>query len=368
MIDPETILEHCKPDEDPAEALVIADYFLERENFHMATSALDRAWGLDPSDQLVSKNRQFRLDQLSLVEHGIRFRYVPAGTFLMGSVSGEPDELPVHPKRTGAFWMSETPITWAKYCELMGWSAPPEGLPQREPSETEDFDRELFNISVDNRVRLQYCETYTLEAQDWHAHQPDDVWSSGKTSAEIFGEVDRSDLDEEPDYSIKPMVALSWTQAADLGSKLSSENKKVTYRLPTEAEWEKAARGGLIGKRYSWGNEPPERTRCDFDHFGGFFIDNPKRFPTNGYGLYGMCGGVWEWTSDNYDALAYDPNRPPIQKGQELQKVIRGGSWSDCAEAITVSFRNSERGGGTDAQRWGGYCPNIGFRLCRTIL
>jgi sulfatase modifying factor 1 len=108
-------------------------------------------------------------------------------------------------------------------------------------------------------------------------------------------------------------------------------------------------------------NETPNHHRCDFGRFAAFAILPMRTFPPNGYGLYAMNGGVWEWVQDWYDREAYqrsagsDPQGP--DEGQE--KVLRGGSWSDCADVQTVSFRMS---GGIKH----GHCsPNIGFRLAR---
>ena len=157
-------------------------------------------------------------------------------------------------------------------------------------------------------------------------------------------------------YDRKPMVAVSWEDAVALGRRISTA--AVTYRLPTEAEWEKCARGGLAGCRWSWGDAPPDPSRCDFGHFGEFVIRDPRTLPPNGYGLHGMCGTVWEWTSDPYDALAYRGNAPAMPG--KIERVLRGGSWADCARACTVSFRMS-----APEDRDGAATPNIGFRLCR---
>jgi formylglycine-generating enzyme required for sulfatase activity len=162
------------------------------------------------------------------------------------------------------------------------------------------------------------------------------------------------------------MVSVSWLEAEDLCAKMASE--QVRYRLPTEAEWEKAARGGLIGCAYPWGNEPPADDRCDFDRYDQFSILPMRRFKPNYYGLYAMSGCVWEWTSDWYDASHFAESNKinPTGPLDGTEKVLRGGSWADCADVVTVSFRMSRSAGHWREDRWGGhFTPNIGFRLCR---
>jgi formylglycine-generating enzyme required for sulfatase activity len=139
----------------------------------------------------------------------------------------------------------------------------------------------------------------------------------------------------------------------------------VRYTLPTEAEWEKAARGGLIGARYPWGDEPPTQERCDCGNLHGWRVSPMKSRPANGYGLFAMSGCVWEWTADWYDRDYYrsspsnDPAGPP--RGEE--KVLRGGSWADCPAVVTTTFRMSHgaRPWREDVVR----TPTIGVRLCR---
>ncbi len=348
------------------EALVAADFFLEHGYPRLAASAFDIAFGHRPDDQAIRLQRTTLLDELAVEEHGLHWRYIPAGTFLMGSDAGEPDEKPVHEVRVDDFWITDIPVTWSAFCELYGYSPPPEGMPAEEPPRDQ-----LFSLYEANKIRLQYCESDTLNARDWHAHVPDQQWTSGDgtiSSEQLFGTVQRENPARPLQYDCKPMVAVPWQMATDLTAKLSTAG--VAYCLPTEAQWEKAARGGLIGCRYSWGNESPSEAICDFDHFGDWVIRSPRSFPPNDYGLHGMCGGVWEWTQDFYDALTYRQQPGPGTSGQGLSRVLRGGSWSDCAETVTVSFRMS---GGASRRRPGGNehavddSPNVGFRMCRTV-
>ncbi|MFB4315081.1 formylglycine-generating enzyme family protein [Actinomadura sp. 21ATH] len=318
-----------------------------------AAAEYDRAYALDPGDADVAAARAALLDRLAITEHGLAFRYVPAGTFLMGSETGDPDERPVHPVRLGDYWITDAPVGWSAYCALMGWSPPPKGMPEEPPAND-------FGLVNSLKIRLQYCEDATTRALDWHAHVP------AEERHGFFGQPPR-ESDDPWGYERKPMVSVSWDDAVALGERLSTA--EVRYRLPTEAEWERAARGGLPGRRYPWGDEPPTPERCDFGRFDEFSIRPVREKPPNGYGLYAMAGCVWEWTADRYDAEYYrhSPEADPAGPDTGPERVLRGGSWADCAEAVTVSFRMS-RPTSTDHRSgdptWR-QTPNVGFRLCR---
>lgn len=358
--DLESLLDDSDPHGDPGAALVLADALLERDDLRGAAAALDRAFGLRPDDDGIARQRAEVLRQLTVVEHGLVFRYVPAGTFLQGSDRGDPDERPIHAVRLDDYWMTDVPITWSAYCDVLGWSPPPAGF----PDDDEDVRTERFELFEANKIRLQYCETETEQAGDWHAHRPNDVWSSGETSEEIFGTVPRDAHNRPWTYDVKPMIAVSWQEANEFCEKLSTD--ALEYRLPTEREWERAARGGRIGASYPWGDDPPTDARCDFGHFGDWVIRPPRSFPPNGYGLHGMVGGVSEWTSTPYDAMAYSSDEPPGGVNEGTPRVLRGGSWADCAAAVTVSFRAARVGAAWGDEAWGNHLsPTIGFRVCR---
>src|SRR5262249_16850884 len=141
---------------------------------------------------------------------------------------------------------------------------------------------------------------------------------------ELFGSPERHDPESPWHYAAKPMVSVSHEEAMTLCRRLSTG--AVVYGLPTEAQWEKAARGGLIGARHSWGDDPPSLARCDFDRFDKFSILPMRTFPPNGYGLYAMNGGVWEWTLDWYQADWYrqSPEDNPQGPTQGNERVLRG--------------------------------------------
>lgn len=310
---------------DPVQYIAIADHFLRLEDRRAAAAALDRAYGLAPGDADLRCHRAAILDELAIREHGLIWRYVPAGTFLMGSATGDPDERPVHARRVAAFWITDVPLSWASMCELLGWP-----LDDDRPDIDTIADDDRFAHYVGNRIRSSYCRSQM------------------------------ADGDER--YHIKPAVAVIPRDAEALCARITTAD--VTYALPSEAQWEKAARGGLVSTRYAWGDAPPTRERCDFDRMGNYELLDPRAFPANGYGLHGMCGGVAEWTADRYDALAYrraaaGDVAPPVIDEDAAQRVARGGSWIDCAEAVTVSYRAAlaERQSQT---------PTIGVRLVRT--
>jgi formylglycine-generating enzyme required for sulfatase activity len=136
-----------------------------------------------------------------------------------------------------------------------------------------------------------------------------------------------------------PVITPGWF-AADAYCRWAGE------RLPTEAEWEKAARGGLKEKNYTWGNEIPTGGII----FGRQWHNNHEPAPTervgnyfpNGYGLYDMAGNVWEWCSDWYDPKYYEksPDKNPKGPTKGDAKVLRGGSWYNTFLLLRVAYRN----------------------------
>ena len=145
-------------------------------------------------------------------------------------------------------------------------------------------------------------------------------------------------------------------------------------RLPTEAEWEYAARGGLEGGTYPWGGPYTKNDRgCFMANFkplrGDYAADQAlytveaKSFDPNGYGLYNMAGNVAEWVNSSYDAASYEymsSMNPTVNNYEDPRKVVRGGSWKDVAYFLQVSSRDYEY---ADSAR-----SYIGFRTVQDYL
>jgi formylglycine-generating enzyme required for sulfatase activity len=211
--------------------------------------------------------------------------------------------------------------------------------------------------------------------------------TSYKTEAEAFGSSGVFDVHngkwqmmnganwrhpEGPDSTARldePVVQISWNDA-------NAYAKWAGKRLPTEAEWEFAARGGLEGKKYAWGDDlrpngkpianwwqgtfPTNNTTED-----GFLMRAPvESFAPNGYGLYDVAGNVWEWCSDWYgeDFYAASPETEPSGPTAGEERVIRGGSWM-CAENFCTNYRVAARSHSTPETG----LNNLGFRCVKDL-
>jgi formylglycine-generating enzyme required for sulfatase activity len=162
-----------------------------------------------------------------------------------------------------------------------------------------------------------------------------------------------------------PVVHVSWSDAKAFAQWCGG-------RLPTEAEWEHAARGGLLDPRFPWGNEEPSDSSIFANLWQGTFPSTNTladgylgtcpvdAFPANGAGLFGMAGNVWEWTADAFRvrSLSRDAKARNILAQKTREKVLKGGSFL-CHISYCYRYRIAARSALTAASS----ASNVGFRI-----
>ena len=163
--------------------------------------------------------------------------------------------------------------------------------------------------------------------------------------------------DEKYNQPNQPVVGVTWHDAVAYA-------KWAEKRLPTEAEWEKAARGGLVGKKYPWGDSI-SHDDANYSDTGGrdqWSKTSPVgSFPPNGYGLYDMAGNVWEWCADWYDSNYYSisPSENPAGPSSGSYRVLRGGSWYGAQLSIRCAHRGRRGARGMHG--------SLGFRCAQDL-
>jgi formylglycine-generating enzyme required for sulfatase activity len=290
--------------------------------------------------------------------------WVPGGEFTMGTDSdlGWDDEKPAHRVQVDGFWMDETDVTNAqfqKFVDATGYVTTAE-----KPPDPEEVLRQLGpdappppkeNLVPSSLVFVPTAGPVPLTGprahRQWWKWTPGANWKHPEgPSSNIAGREDH------------PVVHVSWHDAVAYA-------QWAGKRLPTEAEWEFAARGGLDNKPYVWGDEKPGadgKWQCniwqgDFPYRNsaedGYARTSPvKAFSPNGYGLYDMSGNVWQWCSDWYQRNLYqsragagviaNPAGPDKSSDRTRRyaplRVQKGGSFL-CNDAYCTRYRPSAR-------------------------
>jgi len=258
--------------------------------------------------------------------------FIKGGTFQMGDSEGMPFESPVHTVELDAFLIDEDEVTVAEFAEFV---------------EATGYQTEAEKFGWSAVFDFESGEWRRTDGANWRNPE-------GKNSTAAPNE---------------PVCQISWNDS-------SAYARWAEKRLPTEAEFEFAARGGLAGKKYAWGDElkpagkfpanwwqgtfPGKNTRED-----GFLSRAPvKSFAPNGYGLYDMTGNVWEWTADWFDENYYEvsPKKNPKGAPGGEEKSIRGGSFL-CAENFCSNYRVAGRSRATPDSGMN----NLGFRCARSV-
>jgi sulfatase modifying factor 1 len=314
-----------------------------------------------------------------------RMVWIPGGTFVMGNKQGAPDKNPMHLKdipehydamlehevELDGFWIDTTVVTnaqYKKFVDATGYVTLAETIPKREdfigevPDINEIKEENLFAGSICYNSNFDRELVGTINKQDPSWIYVSKLWKVTAGANWRHPEGPQSSIEDKLDH---PVIHVSW-------------NDTVAYcnwagkRLPTEAEWEYAARGGLQGKPYPWGEEfkpngkwPHNIWQGEFplQNLGedGYVTTSPvSTYPANGYGLFDMTGNVWEWCLDKYrnDYYNNSPRRNPVgpvdsfdpREHPDLnipKRVQRGGSFM-CSDEYCIGYSVSARMAGDE--------------------
>lgn len=285
---------------------------------------------------------------------------IPAGTFQMGdSLNDSVDsygERPTHTVYVSAFYMDQHEVTQAMWDEVYTWAL----------TQGYSFDNQ-GSVEWDgaNRSKGPNHPVYHI---NWH-----DVvkWCNARSEKAGLLPSYYTDVNHTQVYrSGQVDVRNEWVKWQGNG-----------YRLPTEAEWEKAARGGLEGRRFPWGDtvshsQANYRSYWEFDRpvfaydvsptagfhptytLGGHPYTSPVgSFLANGYGLYDVAGNVWEWCWDWWSESYYgsSPGTDPLGPESGFGRLLRGGSWLGASGSLRCAFRTKGHPSGT-VINWGFRC------------
>lgn len=309
---------------------------------------------------LQNSSNSHKTGQAELVENGMIL--IPSGTLHMGGDNDQADanEFPKHDVKISSFYMDETEVTNTAFQKFVNetdyitvaerpldWEEMKLQLPPNTPKPPDSImaPGALVFTPTETPVSLR-------DPQAWWR------WTIGADWKHPTGP--QSDIDDKMDH---PVVHISWEDA-------NAYCEWAGKRLPTEAEWEWAARGGKKDMIYPWGNESVESGNPKANFYQGLFpykntlkdgyesTAPVKSFPPNGYGLYDMSGNVWEWCRDWFDtefyaksnAVKFNTSGPiksynPYMPYQE-ERVIRGGSFL-CNDDYCSGYRNARRMGST---------------------
>ena len=267
--------------------------------------------------------------------------WIPAQTAALGSDQHYPEEGPVRHVAVEGFWIQSCQVTnaeFAQFVDATGYVTVAE-----RPLNPADYpDAPPENLQPGSMVFQRTSGPVDLRhlSQWW-------TWTPGASWRRPVGPL--SSIDKRADH---PVVHIAYEDAHTYA-------EWAELSLPTEAEWETAARGGLDHTVYVWGDEPEQSGQRLANYWHGDFPWRPEpgygrtapvgSFPANGYGLFDMAGNVWEWTSDWYtdtragdpccEAGSYDAGQPQFKVPR---KVIKGGSFL-CADNYCLRYRPAAR-------------------------
>jgi formylglycine-generating enzyme required for sulfatase activity len=298
--------------------------------------------------------------------------WIPGGQFLMGG-TGEhagPAELPRHPVEVDGFFMDVHDVTnaeFAAFVEATGYVTAAERAPT-----AEEIMRQAGPGAAPPPSELLVAGSvvFSPTAHEVDLRDPSQWWSwkPGASWRRPLGP--GSDIDGKDDY---PVVHVTLADAMAYAAWAGK-------RLPTEAEWELAARGGKEGAEHVWGDAPFDPEHPQAHIYDGTFPTHPAdvkpvgTYSANPYGLLDMSGNVWQWTSDVFDVGTYqryaslgvvrNPSGPQAtpRNGRNPDRVLRGGSYL-CSDSYCRGYRISARQPGDPESG----ASHIGFRTVMTV-
>jgi formylglycine-generating enzyme len=317
-----------------------------------------------------SENKPTTDDGMVLIEGGV---------FTMGTngADGYSHEGPAHQVRVNGFWMDKTEVTNAqfkRFVDQTGYVTIAEQVP-----DWEELRKQLPpGVPRPEKELVPGALTFNPPS---HAVALNDYsqWWQWKDGANWrHPEGPQSDLDGRWDH---PVVHIAYPDALAF-------SKWAGKRLPTEAEWEYASRGGVSGQRYPWGDNVMVSGRYMANIFQGDFPFNDvaqdgfkstspvASFPANAYGLYDMIGNVWEWTNDKYNSQYYreanmagvatNPKGPDACYDENdpyaIKYVVKGGSFL-CSQEYCTNYRSTARQG----TAFDSGSSNVGFRCVKDV-
>ncbi|WP_369963758.1 formylglycine-generating enzyme family protein [Leifsonia sp. EB34] len=295
---------------------------------------------------------------------------IDGGTFRMGSDEFYPDEQPVHERTVGGFLLDRYAVTnadFARFVEATGYVTVAE-----RPMDPADYPG-VAPADLVPGAMVFTASSGPVDLRDWRQWwrwEPGAQWRHPEGPDSSIG--DRMD---------HPVVQVAFEDA-------SAYAAWAGKRLPTEAEHEYAARGGVDGARFAWGEEPYPAGEAQANTWiGSFPYDNRGRFgattapvgsyPANGYGLYDLIGNTWEWTSDYYAPRHVVPGQESVEAGPRVnllasasaepgsripRRVLKGGSYL-CSPDYCLRFRPAARSPQADDTA----TTHIGFRCAADI-
>ena len=260
--------------------------------------------------------------------------WIPGQTAVLGSERHYPEEAPTRPVTVEGFWIQARQVTNTDFAQFV--SATDYLTVAERPLNPADYPgAPPVNLQPGSMVFRRTSGPVDLRhLSQWWA------WTPGASWRHPLGPA--SSIDKRAEH---PVVHVAYEDAEAYAA-------WAGLALPTEAEWEIAARGGLEQTDYTWGSEPEKPGHRMANYWHGDFPWRPEpgygrttdvgTFPANGYGLFDMAGNVWEWTTDWWggsEAASYDPAQPQFTVPR---KVVKGGSFL-CADSYCMRYRPAAR-------------------------